>query len=69
MNLWGNYMSENNDKGSILVLVGLVIVTTVNILDKLIELNEFVAVVLDLIALVCFIVYLVKFFRSKRYEE
>ena len=52
-------MNENNNKGSILVLIGLVIVTTVNILDKLIELNEFVAVGLDLIALVCFIVYLV----------
>ena len=43
-------MNENNNKGSILVLIGLVIVTTVNILDKLIELNEFVAVGLDLIA-------------------
>ena len=57
-------MNENNNKGSILVLIGLV--TTVNILDKLIELNEFVAVGLDLIALVCFIVYLVKFFRNKK---
>ena len=54
-------MNENNNKGSVLVLIGLVIVTTVNILDKLIELNEFVAVGLDLIALVCFIVYLVGF--------
>ena len=43
-------MNENNNKGSVLVLIGLVIVTTVNILDKLIELNEFVAVGLDLIA-------------------
>lgn len=59
-------MNENNNKGSILVLIGLVIVTTVNILDKLIELNEFVAVGLDLITLVCFIVYLVKFFRNKK---
>ena len=59
-------MNENNNKGSILVLIGLVIVTTVNILDKLIELNEFVAVGLDLIALVCFTVYLVGFFRNKK---
>ena len=59
-------MNENNNKGSILVLIGLVIVTTVNILDKLIELNEFVAVGLYLIALVCFIVYLVGFFRNKK---
>ena len=59
-------MNENNNKGSILVLIGLVIVTTVNILDKLIELNEFVAVELDLIALICFIVYLVGFFRNKK---
>ena len=59
-------MSENNNKGSALVLIGLVIVTTVNILDKLIELNEFVAVELDLIALICFIVYLVGFFRNKK---
>ena len=59
-------MSENNNKGSALVLIGLVIVTTVNILDKMIELNEFVAVGLDLIALICFIVYLVGFFRNKK---
>ena len=59
-------MNENNNKGSILVLIGLVIVTTVNILDKLIELNEFVAVGRYLIALVCFIVYLVGFFRNKK---
>ncbi len=59
-------MNENNNKVSVLVLIGLVIVTTVNILDKLIELNEFVAVGLDLIALVCFIVYLVGFFRNKK---
>ena len=59
-------MNENNNKGSVLVLIGLVIVTTMNILDKLIELNEFVAVGLYLIALVCFIVYLVKFFRNKK---
>ncbi|WP_302623017.1 hypothetical protein [uncultured Clostridium sp.] len=59
-------MSENNNKGSVLVSIGLVIVTTMNILDKLIELNEFVAVGLDLIALVCFIVYLVGFFRNKK---
>ena len=59
-------MNENNNKGSVLVLIGLVIVTTVNILDKLIELNEFVVVGLDLIALVCFIVYLVGFFRNKK---
>ena len=59
-------MSENNNKGSVLVSIGLVIVTTVNILDKLIELNEFVAVGLDLIALICFIVYLVGFFRNKK---
>ena len=59
-------MSENNNKGSVLVLIGLVIVTTVNILDKLIELNEFVAVGLDLIALICFIAYLVGFFRNKK---
>ena len=59
-------MSENNNKGSVLVSIGLVIVTTMNILDKLIELNEFVAVGLDLIALICFIVYLVGFFRNKK---
>ena len=59
-------MSENSNKGSVLVSIGLVIVTTMNILDKLIELNEFVAVGLDLIALVCFIVYLVGFFRNKK---
>ena len=29
-----NYISENNNKGSILILVGLFIVTTVNILDN-----------------------------------
>ena len=59
-------MNENNNKGSVLVLIGLVIVTTMNILDKLIELNEFVAVGLDLIALIWFIVYLVGFFRNKK---
>lgn len=62
-------MSENNTKGSIVVLVELLIITTVNILDKVLELNEFVAVGLDLITRVCFIICLVKFFRSKRYEE
>ena len=59
-------MNENNNKGSVLVLIGLVIVTTVNILDKLIELNEFVAVGLDLIAIVCFIVYSIKFFINNK---
>lgn len=34
-------MSENNNKGSVLVLIGLVIVTTVNILDKLSEENKY----------------------------
>ena len=58
-------MNKNN-KNSTLLLIGLLIIIIVNILDKVIELNEFIAIGLDLIALICFIIYLIKFYKSKR---
>ncbi|GEM_PF-4007218 len=57
---------DKNNKNSTLLLVGLIIITIVNILDRVIELNEFIAIGLYLIALICFIIYLIKFYKSKR---
>ena len=57
---------KKNNKNSILLLIGLLIIIIVNILDKVIELNEFILIGLGLIALICFIIYLIKFYKSKR---
>jgi len=62
----GGLRMDKNNKNSTLLLVGLIIITIVNILDRVIELNEFIAIGLYLIALICFIIYLIKFYKSKR---
>ena len=56
-------MNKNNTDNTLL-LVGLIIITMVNILEKLVELNKFIAIGLDLIALMCFIVYLIKSYKK-----
>lgn len=53
---------KKNNKNRILLLIGVLIIIIVNILDKVIELNEFIGIGLDLIALICFI----KFYKRKR---
>lgn len=60
---------KKNNKNSILLLIGLLIIIIVNILDKVIELNEFILIGLGLIALICFIIYLIKIYKSKRYVK
>ncbi len=66
MGLGGILRMKKNNKNRIWLLIGLLIIILVNILDKVIELNEFISIGLDLIALICFIVYFIKFYKSKR---
>lgn len=58
-------MGKNN-KNSTLILSGLLILVIVNILDRVIALNGFIVIGLDVIALICFIIYLIKIYKSKK---
>lgn len=60
---------DKNNKNNTLISIALLMIITENILDKVIELNEFISIGLDLIALICSITYLIKFHKNKRQGE